>query len=190
MFTGDLCGVPSQFFRHVSSAFVDSLGYFAQAFSRIYPCFDLYSIRQCHSTHVSLLSAGCDRNYYTAYCRGERHPITTFLPLKCYLHFCNQPCFWIYNSILGVPNNGLSSIFIPFVFEKRPILWRPQIRWHDCTLRAKKIPLIFYLLLGSNHWENGSTIPNDAKSILAANRAFLRPWKGRIGKPISIFACL
>ena len=91
MFTGDLCGVPSQFFRHISSAFVDLLGYFTQAFSRIYPCFDFYSIRQCHSTHVSLLSAGCDRNYYTAYCRGERHPITTFLPLKCYLHFCNQP---------------------------------------------------------------------------------------------------
>lgn len=74
MFTGDLCGVPSQFFRHISSAFVDLFGYFTQAFSRIYPCFDFYSIRQCHSTHVSLLSAGCDRNYYTAYCRGERHP--------------------------------------------------------------------------------------------------------------------
>ena len=36
-----------------------------------------------------LLSAGSDRNYYTAFCRGERHPLVAFLPLKCYLHFCN-----------------------------------------------------------------------------------------------------
>ena len=106
MFTGDLCGVPSQFFRHISSAFVDLLGYFTQAFSRIYPCFDFYSIRQCHSTHVSLLSAGCDRNYYTAYCRGERHPITTFLPLKCYLHFCNQPAICAYYTVSTVQRKG------------------------------------------------------------------------------------
>ena len=126
MFTGDLCGVPSQFFRHVSSAFVDSLGYFAQAFSRIYPCFDLYSIRQCHSTHVSLLSAGCDRNYYTAYCRGERHPITTFLPLKCYLHFCNQPVFWDHCSTSAVLYFGLLYLFFVQLREadKHILLYR------------------------------------------------------------------
>ena len=37
MFTGDLCGVPSQFFRHISSAFVDLLGYFTQAFLAYIP---------------------------------------------------------------------------------------------------------------------------------------------------------
>ena len=127
MFTGDLCGVPSQFFRHVSSAFVDSLGYFAQAFSRIYPCFDLYSIRQCHSTHVSLPSAGCDRNYYTAYCRGERHPITTFLPLKCYLHFCNQRISHDNCIKIAVRKNGLTS---------RPLAQlRKYLQCHNSNIR-------------------------------------------------------
>ena len=61
------------------------------------------------TTHVSLLSAGCDRNYYTAFCRGERHPITTFLPLKCYLHFCNQRGFYTNPNIGGVQKSGLSK---------------------------------------------------------------------------------
>ena len=41
--------------------------------------------------YVSLLSAGCDRNYYTAYCRGERHPMGAFAPFACR---------YIYNAIV------------------------------------------------------------------------------------------
>ena len=105
--------------------------------------------------YVSLLSAGCDRNYYTAYCRGERHPITTFLPLKCYLHFCNQPLSEIIVALL-LPYISDFCIYFSFSCVK-PIStfcfygrnWRLVTKkredcrswyhWHECSnCHAKK----------------------------------------------------